>query len=72
MLKGYIRINPQANPDAQLIGEIADITPEMEALAGGPGTNRGTGGMYTQNTSGKIAVNSQDYPWSLPQGFGMG
>ena len=57
-VEGVYTDNPQTNPDAQLIGEIADITPEMEALAGGPGTNRGTGGMYTKIQAGKIAVNS--------------
>ena len=57
-VEGVYTDNPQSNPNAQLIGEIADITPEMEALAGGPGTLRGTGGMYTKIQAGKIAVNS--------------
>lgn len=50
--------NPQSNPDAELISEIADITPEIEALSGGPGSTRGTGGMYTKIQAAKIAVNS--------------
>ena len=57
-VEGVYTGNPQSNPDAQLIGEIADITPEMEALAGGAGSLRGTGGMYTKIQAGKIAVNS--------------
>ena len=57
-VEGVYTDNPQTNPAAELIGEIADITPEMEALAGGPGTQRGTGGMYTKIQAGKIAVNS--------------
>lgn len=57
-VEGVYTDNPQTNPEAKLIGEIADITPEMEALAGGPGTKRGTGGMYTKIQAGKIAVNS--------------
>lgn len=57
-VEGVYTDNPQNNPNAKLIGEIADITPEMEALAGGPGTQRGTGGMYTKIQAGKIAVNS--------------
>ena len=57
-VEGVYTDNPQTNPEAKLIGEIADITPEMEALAGGPGTQRGTGGMYTKIQAGKIAVNS--------------
>ncbi len=57
-VEGVYTDNPQSNPEAKLIGEIMDITPEMEALAGGPGTKRGTGGMYTKIQAGKIAVNS--------------
>lgn len=57
-VEGVYTDNPQSNPDAQLIGEITDITPELEALAGGAGTQRGTGGMYTKIQAGKIAVNS--------------
>ena len=57
-IEGVYTDNPQTNPDAQLISEIADITPEIEALAGGAGTLRGTGGMHTKIQAGKIAVNS--------------
>lgn len=57
-IEGVYTDNPQNNPDAQLIGEVTDITPEIEALAGGAGTVRGTGGMYTKIQAGKIAVNS--------------
>ena len=57
-IEGVYTENPQSNPDAQLIGEIADITPEIEALAGGAGSLRGTGGMFTKMQAGKIAVNS--------------
>jgi len=57
-IEGVYTDNPQSNPNAQLIGEIADITPEIEALAGGAGSLRGTGGMYTKIQAGKIAVNS--------------
>ncbi len=57
-VEGVYTDNPQTNPDAQLITEIPDITPEMEEIAGGPGSARGTGGMYTKIQAGKIAVNS--------------
>jgi len=57
-VEGVYTDNPQSSPNAQLIGEITDITPEMEAMAGGPGSLRGTGGMYTKIQAGKIAVNS--------------
>lgn len=57
-VEGVFDDNPQNNPDAKLISQIDDITPEIESLAGGPGTLRGTGGMYTKIQAAKIAVNS--------------
>jgi glutamate 5-kinase len=57
-VEGVYTDNPQTNPDAMLIPEINDITVEVEALAGGAGTTRGTGGMYTKVQAAKIAVNS--------------
>lgn len=57
-VEGVYTDNPQTNPDARLIPEISEITPEIEALAGGAGTLRGTGGMHTKIQAGKIAVNS--------------
>ncbi len=57
-VEGVYSANPQTNPDAVLFTEIGDITPAIEELAGGPGTQRGTGGMYTKIQAAKIAVNS--------------
>jgi glutamate 5-kinase len=57
-IEGVYTDNPQTNPEAELIQEITDITPEIEALSGGPGSMRGTGGMYTKIQAGKIAVSS--------------
>ncbi len=57
-VEGVYTANPQTDPGAILLSEITDITPEIEALAGGPGTLRGTGGMYTKIQAAKIAVNS--------------
>ncbi|KYZ75384.1 glutamate 5-kinase [Anaerosporomusa subterranea] len=57
-VEGVYTDNPQTNPDAKLIPEINDITAEVEALAGGAGTARGTGGMYTKVQAAKIAVSS--------------
>ena len=55
---GVYTANPQTNPEAKLHSEIAEITPEIDELAGGPGTMRGTGGMYTKIQAAKIAVNA--------------
>lgn len=57
-VEGVFTANPQSDPTAALIPEISDITPEIEDLAGGPGSMRGTGGMYTKIQAAKIAVNS--------------
>lgn len=57
-VEGVYTANPQSEPEAKLIGEIREISQEIEDLAGGPGTMRGTGGMYTKIQAGKIAINS--------------
>lgn len=57
-VEGVYTDNPQTNPSAHLISEINDITPEIEALSGEPGSLRGTGGMFTKIQAAKIAVNS--------------
>lgn len=57
-VEGVYTSNPQTDPSAVLLSEITDINPEIEELAGGPGTMRGTGGMYTKIQAAKIAVNS--------------
>lgn len=57
-IEGVYTDNPQTNPDAVLIHEITDITPEIESLSKEPGSVRGTGGMHTKVQAGKIAVSS--------------
>ena len=57
-VEGVYTDNPQTNPEAKLIPEISEVTAAVEAMAGGAGTARGTGGMYTKFQAAKIAVNS--------------
>lgn len=57
-VEGVYTDNPQKNPHARLLPEIADITPDIEALSGDTGSLRGTGGMFTKIQAAKIAVNS--------------
>ncbi len=57
-IEGLYTANPQENPAATLISEVCDITPAIEDLAGGPGSDKGTGGMFTKIQAAKIAVNS--------------
>ena len=54
-IEGVYTANPNTHPEAELISEIKEITPEIEALAGGAGTNLGTGGMMTKIEAAKIA-----------------
>ncbi len=48
--------NPKKNPDARRISVVEEITPEIEAMAGGAGSARGTGGMATKIHAAKIAT----------------
>lgn len=48
--------NPATHADAQLIPVVADITPEIRDMAGGPGTATGTGGMQTKLSAVSIAT----------------
>ena len=50
--------DPRTNPDAKPIPLVEEITPEIEAMAGGAGTSLGTGGMSTKITAAKIATNA--------------
>jgi glutamate 5-kinase len=43
-------------PNARLIPEVTDITPEIEAMAGRPVSGVGSGGMITKLEAGKIAL----------------
>ena len=55
---GLYTANPQEHPDAELISEVREVTPEIEALAGGAGTEGGTGGMVTKLAAAKIAMSA--------------
>lgn len=55
---GLYTANPQTNPDAVLVNMVSEITPEIEASAGGAGTLRGTGGMATKIQAAKAATSS--------------
>ncbi|WP_346355927.1 glutamate 5-kinase [Azotosporobacter soli] len=57
-IEGLYTANPQTTPDATLISTVHDVSPEIEALAGGAGSTLGTGGMHTKLQAAKIAVSS--------------
>jgi glutamate 5-kinase len=54
---GLFSEDPRANPHAELIPEVREITPSIEALAGGK-SSRGRGGMSTKLQAARIATNS--------------
>ena len=53
---GLYDSNPSENEDAKLIEVVERITPEIESLAGGAGSSRGTGGFSTKIKAAKIAT----------------
>lgn len=55
---GLYTANPQERPDAKLISEVREVTPDIENLAGGAGTEGGTGGMVTKLAAAKIAMSA--------------
>lgn len=54
-IDGFYDQDPHKNPEARLIDIVEEVTPEIETLAGGAGSNRGTGGMITKLHAAKIA-----------------
>lgn len=52
---GFFTGNPASDPTATLIPVVEEITDSVQALAGGAGTARGTGGMQAKLSAAKIA-----------------
>ena len=55
-IDGLFSANPREDENAVLIHSVDKITDEILALAGGTGTNRGTGGMITKLHAAQIAT----------------
>ena len=53
---GLLSANPRRDSSGSLINEILEVDQEYERLAGGPGTVRGTGGMFSKLLAAKIAA----------------
>ena len=47
-IEGLYTADPRKDPQARLIGEVHELTPEILALADGAGSELGTGGMVTK------------------------
>ncbi|NLG87164.1 MAG: glutamate 5-kinase [Firmicutes bacterium] len=54
-IEGLYTADPRQDPDARLIPLVQGITPEIEQLASGAGSDRGVGGMVTKIEAAKIA-----------------
>ena len=55
-IEGLHTADPHTHADAKLIPVVEEITPEIEALAGGAGSSLGTGGMLTKISAAKRAT----------------
>jgi glutamate 5-kinase len=53
---GLFTADPRVDAEASLIEEIAEVDAALEALAGGTGSARGSGGMATKLAAAKIAA----------------
>jgi glutamate 5-kinase len=53
---GFYTAPPGSRADARRLDEVADITPEIEAMAGDVGSELSRGGMVTKIEAAKIAV----------------
>lgn len=57
-IQGLYDRDPKSHPEAQLIHEVPTFSRELFAIAGGAGSARGTGGMYTKIQAAEICVHS--------------
>ena len=66
-IDGLYSSDPHKDPTAKMIPVVEEITPEIEALAGGAGSKLGSGGMVTKIAAARIAV-TQGIPMVLANG----
>lgn len=57
-IDGLFTADPHKNPDAKLINRVDKITDDIVKLAGGVGSNVGTGGMVTKIKAAQIATSA--------------
>jgi len=55
-IDGLYSADPRRNPDARFIAEVRDLTDEIEAMAGNPGSSYGSGGMVTKLAAARICL----------------
>ncbi|WNG31456.1 glutamate 5-kinase [Cystobacter fuscus] len=57
-VEGLFTADPRKNPDARMLPQVDAVTPELLALAGGSGSQVGTGGMTTKVRAAARAAES--------------
>lgn len=55
-IEGLYTADPRKDPAATLIPTVEEVTPDIEALAGGVGSSLGTGGMATKLRAAKMVT----------------
>ena len=55
-IEGLYTADPRKDPSSRLIPVVEQVTPEIEALAGGKGSDLGTGGMATKLKAAKMVT----------------
>ena len=57
-INGLYDADPKTHPNAKLLHQVHELTPEVMEMAGGAGSWRGTGGMATKLSAASIAMAS--------------
>ncbi|OAN49207.1 glutamate 5-kinase [Paramagnetospirillum marisnigri] len=57
-IDGLYTADPRKDPTARFLPEVRELTPEIEAMAGDPGSAYGSGGMVTKLTAAKICLSA--------------
>ncbi len=57
-LDGLYDKNPRKNPEAKLLRSVAAVTPDIQRLADGKGSFKGTGGMVSKLMAAKLATSA--------------
>ena len=57
-IDGLYTANPKTHPEARLVSVVEEVTPEIEATAGGAGSKNATGGMLTKLQAAKNAMSA--------------
>ncbi len=57
-IDGLYTADPVRDPQAQFVSKVFQVTPQIEAMAGGSGTDVGSGGMATKLAAARIAIHA--------------